>query len=202
MLFLLDLCLHYSMHWRFYKFQTREVLEWKWCWIEFRSQVWCWWWVNSFRHFAKIFWGFAKSLLNFTTPHRANWLDPVFMDLGVFFLLPFSIESIPPERTLIWVSLVVSPTVWTLEHVWAWFSFLCFESRRVCFFICLATPPKFTMVFWFVRTVAFDTLRSLYSARECYMTPLPAVLALGYTQIHVSISNSCNILADIEASVD
>ena len=74
--------------------------------------------------------------------------------------------------------------------------------RGVCFFIHLTTPPEFAIVFQFVRTIAFDVLRSLYFARECHMTPLPAVLALGYTQIHVSTPNSCNVLADVEASVD
>ena len=74
--------------------------------------------------------------------------------------------------------------------------------RGVCFFIRLTTPPEFAIVFRFVRTIAFDILRFLYSARERHMIPLPAVLVLGYTQIHVSTPNNYNILADVEASVN
>jgi len=190
------------MSWGFYGFQTREVPGWRWYQIEFESQVWCWRWVNSFRYFAKIFWGFVKSLLKFDTLHGVDWLDPVFTDLSVFLLLPLFVKPMPLERILIWVGLVVSPTVWTFECVWTQFLFLCFKSRGVCFFICLTAAFKFAMVFQFVRAIAFDTLRSLYSARECHMTPLPAVFALGYTRIHVSIPNSRNILADVETLVD
>jgi len=49
--------------------------------------------------------------------------------------------------------------------------------------------------------IVFDALGSLDSARESCMAPLPAVLALGYSWVHISISNSSNIPADIETSV-
>ena len=125
----------------------------------------------------------------FTTSCRVNWFDPVFIDLSIFFLLSFPIESMLPEQTLIWVGLVISPTVQVFEHVWTQFPFLCFKSRGVHFFVYIATPSKFTMVFQFVRTIVLDTLRFLYSVRECCMVPLPAVFILGYSQIHVSTPN-------------
>ena len=155
-----------------------------------------------FQTFCKIFWGFAESLLTIATLHGANWFDPIFIDLGVFLLLPLSVELMPPKWILIWVSLVVPLTIWTLEHMQTWFFLLCLELRRIPFLICLAIPLKFVMVFWLVRTITFDIFRSLYSVRECCMTPLPAVLTLGYTWIHVNTSNSSNVPTNIEASVD
>jgi len=124
------------------------------------------------------------------------------MDLGIFLLLPFSVESVSPEETLVGVSLVVPLTIRALERVWAWFTFLHLETRRVCLLIRLATPPKFMPVFGFVGAITLDTLRTLDSARTSHMTPLPAILTLGYAQVHVSTSNCGNILADIEAAID
>jgi len=48
------------------------------------------------------------------------------MDLSVFFHMPFSIESMPPERTMVVVGLVVSLAIGALEFVRAWFALLCF----------------------------------------------------------------------------
>ena len=157
--------------------------------------------MSSFRCFAKIFWGLVWSLLRFTTLYRANWFDPVFMDLSILLLLPLLVESMSPEQTQIWVGLVVTPTVQIFKCVWVWFSFLCFELWRICFFVCFAAPSKFTVIFWLV-TIAFDALRSLDSARKHWMTPFPTVFTLKYTQIHISTLNSSNILANIEASVN
>jgi len=124
------------------------------------------------------------------------------MDLSIFLLLPFSVESVSPEEALVGVSLVVPLTIRVLERVWAWFAFLRLEVRRVCLLISLATPPKFTVVSRFVVAITLNALGILYSARKCHMTPLPAILTLGYAQVHVSISNCGNILADVEAAID
>ena len=124
------------------------------------------------------------------------------MDLSIFLLLLFSVESVSPEEALVGVSLVVPPTIRALERVWAWFAFLCLEARRVCLLVSLATPPKFMVVFGFVVAITLNTLGTLYSARKGHMTPLPAILTLGYAKVHVSISNCGNILADIEAVID
>ena len=91
------------------------------------------------------------------------------------------------------------------SNIWTYVGkvlFFCFKSRRICFFICFAAPSKFLVIFWLVRTIALDILRFLDSVGKYCMTPLPAVFTLGNAWIHVSIPNSSNILANIEASVN
>ena len=124
------------------------------------------------------------------------------MDLGIFLLLSFSVESVSPEGILVGVGLVVLPTIRVLERVWAWFTFLSLKTRRVCLLVCLAIPPEFMVVFRFVEAITLDALKTLDSARKSCMTPLPAILTLRYTQIHVSTSNCGNILADVEIAID
>jgi len=109
---------------------------------------------------------------------------------------------VSPEGALVGVSLVVPPTIRALERIWAWFAFLRLEARRVHFLVSLATPPKFTVVFGFVGAITLDALGTLDSARKSRMTPLPAILTLGYAQVHVSTSNCGNILANVEATID
>jgi len=58
------------------------------------------------------------------------------------------------------------------------------------------------VVFGFVRTIAFDAFGTLNSTREHRVTPFPAIFALRYSKVHVSTSNSHDILFNIEASVD
>ena len=124
------------------------------------------------------------------------------MDLSVFLLLPFSVELVSPERALVGVGLVVSPTIRALERMGAKFALLCLEMRHVCLLICLAAPPKFIVVLGFVWTVALDTLRTLDFARKGCMSPPPAVFALGHAWVHVSPSDSSNIPANVKALID
>jgi len=124
------------------------------------------------------------------------------MNLGIFLLLPFSVELVSPEGALVGVGLVVFLTIRALERVWAWFAFLYLEMRRIHLLVCLATPPKFIVVFGFMGAITLDALETLNSARKCRMTPLPAILTSGYVWVHVSISNCSNILANIEAVID
>ena len=42
------------------------------------------------------------------TPCRVNGFDPVFMDLDIFLLLPFPVETMFPEGALDRVSLMFS----------------------------------------------------------------------------------------------
>jgi len=124
------------------------------------------------------------------------------MNLGVFLLVPFSVELMPPEWTLVGVGLVIAPTIRAFERVRAWFTFLCLETRWVCPLVCFAVPPKFTVVLRFVWTVALDTLGTLDFARKGCMSPPPAVFALGHTWVYVSPSDSSDIPANIKALID
>ena len=133
---------------------------------------------------------------------EANQFDPVFTDLGVFLLVPLPVESMSPEWALVGVSLVIAPAIRTLECMRTWVIFLCLEIRGVCLFVHFATPPKFSVDFGSVWSIALNALGTLDSAREGSMSPLSAVFVLEDAQVHVCPSNSSDILADIEAPVD
>jgi len=58
------------------------------------------------------------------------------------------------------------------------------------------------MVFQFVRAIAPDTFGTLNSAWESRVSLFPVVFTLQNSRVHVSSSNCCNILSNIEATVD
>ena len=58
------------------------------------------------------------------------------------------------------------------------------------------------MVLRFVRTVALDTFSSLNATRKGRVSPLPAILALGDSRIHICTSNYGDVIAHIEAPVN
>ena len=101
--------------------------------------------------------------MKITAPYRTNWFDPVFTDLNIFLLLPFSVKLVLPEQAKYRVGLMVFPIVRALERMGAQFPFLHFEIRRVYFFICFAAPSEFAMVFQFVGTIIFDAFGPLIS---------------------------------------
>ena len=57
------------------------------------------------------------------------------------------------------------------------------------------------MVFRFMQTIAFDTLRSLNSARYSGMSLFPTIFTLWNTGVHVSFSDSSDILSQISYSL-
>jgi len=97
---------------------------------------------------------------------------------------------------------VIAPAIRAFECMRAWVTFLSLEMRGVRLLICFAAPPKFLVIFGSVRSIALDTLGALDSAREGSMSPLPAIFALGDSQVHVHPSYSSNIPADIKAPID
>jgi len=59
-----------------------------------------------------------------------------------------------------------------------------------------------TVVFRFVRAIAFDILRTLYSVRESGVTPFPTILALRYSWVHICSADGDNIFSNIKTSVN
>ena len=154
------------------------------------------------KHFAKILWDFILSYLMFATPYRANWFNPIFTDLDIFLLLPFSIETVFPEQTLNRIGLVIASTVRTLEWVGTRFSLLGFKSWRICFLVCFTTSPKFAVVIWFVGAITFDALQLLDSARESWVTPSPTIFALRDFRVGIGTFNCSDERSNIETSID
>ena len=81
----------------------------------------------------------------------------------------------------------------------AWFILLGFQSWQVDFGICLATPTKFSMVFGFVRTIAFDVFGTLDSTQKCCMS---LVFALRNARVYVGSLNGRDVVANIKAPID
>jgi len=82
------------------------------------------------------------------------------------------------------------------------FPFLYFQSWRIDFGISFAAPPEVAMIFRFVGTIAFDAFGPLNSKREHHVTPFPTIFTLWNTWVHVSSPNGCDMLSNIETSVD
>ena len=200
--YLWEVLLCNSRSWVFYGFWTKEVLGLKWCQNGLRFRGGYWLKENSYKHFAKRSWYFPQSLVSSAILFRANQFRSVFTDLGVFSQVPFSIEPMMPKWTLVRVSKMVSMTVGALEWVGTWISLLCFQSRQIDFGVGLAAPPEFSMMFQFVRSIAFDIFGSLNPTRKCSMVPFPAVFTLRHAGIHVGSLDGCDVIAYIEAPVD
>jgi len=98
----------------------------------------------------------------------------------IFLGMLFSIEVILPEKALIGISLTILLTTQAFKCVRAWFTLFHFKSGRVSFQICFVTPSEVMMVLGFVRAIAFDTSRTLYSARKSSVTLFPTILVLEY----------------------
>ena len=131
-----------------------------------------------------------------------NRFDPVFTDLSVFLLVSLSVELMSPEWALVGVSLVITPAIRVFECMRTWVTFLSLETKEVRLLICFAALPKFSVVFGSVQSIALNTLGALDSAREGSVFPLPAVFALGDSQVHVRPSYGGNIPADVKVLVD
>jgi len=58
-----------------------------------------------------------------------------------------------------------------------------------------------TVVFDLVRSIAFDTFRSLNSTSKGSIFPFSAVLILGDTRIHIGLINDGNVASYIEVMV-
>jgi len=79
---------------------------------------------------------------------------------------------------------------------------LSFEPRRIRFGVSFTTSSKLTMMFSYMRAIAFYTFRSLDMAYPCQMTPLPTILALRDTRIHVGAFHYHDDTFYIEMSVN
>jgi len=78
----------------------------------------------------------------------------------------------------------------------------CFESGRIYFKICLITPCYFPVMFNFIETIVFLAFGTMCKASKSSTTPLPTILTLRNTRVHIDSSNSSDIMTYIETSVN
>ena len=74
-----------------------------------------------------------------------------------------------PEQTVSTISLMITFAINIFEGMCIGFFFQSFESQRVCLKVSFATLCYFSVVFEFVQSITFLTLRSMYIACiSCY----------------------------------
>ena len=107
-----------------------------------------------------------------------NQLASVVTKLLILFCVPFFIEVMSPKETNIKVSLMIAFVIQALEAVRIRFTMFGFESRYVSLKVCFAVS-EMSVMFNFVRAIAFDTPQILSTACKCDMSPFLAVFVLG-----------------------
>jgi len=58
------------------------------------------------------------------------------------------------------------------------------------------------MMFRKVRTITPHILGPLNTANTCHMAPLPTILALRYSWVHICAMNCCNVATNVELMID
>ena len=71
-------------------------------------------------------------------------------------------------------------------------------------FKCLitTTPCYFSMIFDFIKTIAFLALKTMEIISKSNIFLLSTILILKNTRVHIGTSDSCNLLTYIKASVN
>jgi len=116
--------------------------------------------------------------------------------------MPLVVEPVLPKWILITISLVFAFAVDAFEQMRAWFTFCSFEPWRIDFEIGFATLCHVSMMFKFVGAITSLASCSMCSVDKGGVSPLLAVLALRNTRIHVSASDSGNVVTYVEAPID
>jgi len=124
------------------------------------------------------------------------------MLLLIFLWILFLVELMFSERICITICLVFTFAINTFEHIQIRLSFLGFKSRWVSLKVCLIIPCYFFIVFNFVRTIAFDTFRTMSMAHKSHVLLFPARIALWDARVHIHATNCCNVTANVETSVN
>jgi len=83
---------------------------------------------------------------------------------------------------------VIALAVDTFKCIRAQFTLLGFEARRVHLKVCLVTLGEMTIVFNLVQSITLDVPRALEVTSEGGMFPLPVVLVLQDSRIHIHTS--------------
>ena len=97
---------------------------------------------------------------------------------------------------------MVALTVNVFKRMRVKFALFDFETERVDLEISLAIPSKVAVMFSFVRTIVFQIPSILRLRYKGCMPLLLVVLALWNTGVHISIANSSDKAANVEAVLE
>ena len=112
--------------------------------------------------------------------------DTAYAQLSSFIGVPLLVKAVTPEGTLGVVSRVLTLAVYTLEGVRAESTICHSLSKSVGLGIGLAAPSHGSVVFHSVWAATFLALSTLSATDMGWMSPAPAVAALGNPRMHCS----------------
>ena len=113
--------------------------------------------------------------------------------------MSLSVEFMLLEWTTVAICLMFTLVINILEWVSTRFSFLGFESRRICFKVGLIILCHLFIMLDFMMIIAF---RAMCMTSKSGMTPLPTIFVLRNARVYVGSPDSCNLLTYIEISVN
>ena len=95
---------------------------------------------------------------------------------------------------------MVAFAVHAFEDVWTWLAFL--GGQTIRFLVFHATPCFLSVVFSSVSSIALGTPGDMRATAKCQMSPLPTVLTLRDTQVHVGTFDGSDKSSNVEATID
>jgi len=110
------------------------------------------------------------------------------------------IEMVAPIWTTIAVRLIVTFAVHVFEDMWTWLAFL--GGRMICFLVFHATLCFLSVVFGNMGSIALCTPGDMRATAKCQMSPLPTVLTLWDTWVHVGTFDGSDESSYVEATID
>ena len=118
----------------------------------------------------------------------------------LFSTMPLTIEMVVPIWTTIAVRLMIAFAVHAFEDVWTWLAFL--GGQTIRFFVFHVTPHFLSVVFGNMSSITLCTPGDMRATAECRMTPLPTVLTLWDTWVHVGTFDSSDESSYVKATID
>ena len=90
--------------------------------------------------------------------------------------------------------------VHAFEDVWTWLAFL--GGQMICFLVFHATPCFLSVVFGNVGSIALGAPGDMRATAKCRMSPLPTVLTLWDTWVHIGTFDGSDESSNVEATID
>ena len=98
------------------------------------------------------------------------------------------------------IHLMVTFAVHAFEDVWIWLTFL--GGQTIHFLVFYVVPCFFSVVFGIVSFIVLSAPGDMRMTTKYRMPPLPTVLTLWNTWIHVGIFDGSNESSNVEVTID
>jgi len=98
------------------------------------------------------------------------------------------------------IHLMVTFAVHAFKDMWTWLAFL---GGQTIHFLVFHTASRFlSVVFGSVSSIALSVPGDMRTTTKCQMFPLPTVLTLWNTWVHVGTFDSSNESSNVEVTID